>query len=278
MIASRSRSGLKVMGMKNKKKAVEWEGRLIPKSVIIDTFFKTEKKSIKDAENVIADTESQLSDQIESADEESSLASVAENGKVKAKDIEAKIFELTQHVETEETRELVKLLGLLPTMRKKDFQPYVVRHPLCKSVINEKVNVKKSAIVDRLTVIRTIESVPESLKEDVNQLREALELCSKISEYNKIDKELYQALDKKCRAKYGTLTDDEIVDLLVNKKWFGSIFAGICDLNADISHRLTNRIIELAARYENTLPELNSETAEYDTKVKSLLGKMGFQW
>ena len=264
--------------MKNKKKAVEWEGRLIPKSVIIDTFFKTEKKSIKDAENVIADTESQLSDQIESADEESSLASVAENGKVKAKDIEAKIFELTQHVETEETRELVKLLGLLPTMRKKDFQPYVVRHPLCKSVINEKVNVKKSAIVDRLTVIRTIESVPESLKEDVNQLREALELCSKISEYNKIDKELYQALDKKCRAKYGTLTDDEIVDLLVNKKWFGSIFAGICDLNADISHRLTNRIIELAARYENTLPELNSETAEYDTKVKSLLGKMGFQW
>ena len=278
MIASRSRSGLKVMGMKNKKKAVEWEGRLIPKSVIIDTFFKTEKKSIKDAENVIADTESQLSDQIESADEESSLASVAENGKVKAKEIEAKIFELTQHVETEETRELVKLLGLLPTMRKKDFQPYVVRHPLCKSVINEKVNVKKSAIVDRLTVIRTIESVPESLKEDVNQLREALELCSKISEYNKIDKELYQALDKKCRAKYGTLTDDEIVDLLVNKKWFGSIFAGICDLNADISHRLTNRIIELAARYENTLPELNSETAEYDTKVKSLLGKMGFQW
>ena len=278
MIASRSRSGLKVMGMKNNKKAVEWEGRLIPKSVIIDTFFKTEKKSIKDAENVIADTESQLSDQIESADEESSLASVAENGKVKAKDIEAKIFELTQHVETEETRELVKLLGLLPTMRKKDFQPYVVRHPLCKSVINEKVNVKKSAIVDRLTVIRTIESVPESLKEDVNQLREALELCSKISEYNKIDKELYQALDKKCRAKYGTLTDDEIVDLLVNKKWFGSIFAGICDLNADISHRLTNRIIELAARYENTLPELNSETAEYDTKVKSLLGKMGFQW
>ena len=38
-----------------------------------------------------------MSDLIESADEESALADVAENGKVKAKDIEAQIVELTSH-------------------------------------------------------------------------------------------------------------------------------------------------------------------------------------
>lgn len=202
---------------------------------------------------------------------------MAENGKVKAKDIEVKIAELTQHVETKETIELINLLELLP-MQKKRLQAYLVGHPLCKSVVNEKGNATKTAIVDRLTVIRTVESVPESLQKDVNQLKEALELCGKVSEYDKIVKELYQALDEKCRARYETLTDDEILDLLVNRKWFDNIFSGISDLYAAISHHLTNRIIELAERYESTLPELEKDTTEYEAKVKSHLERMGFKW
>ena len=57
-----------------------------------------------------------------------------------------------------------------------------------------------------------------------------------------------------------------------------SIFVGIADLYAAISHRLTNRIIELAERYESTLPELAADTAEYEVKVKSHLERMGFKW
>ena len=55
----------------------------------------------------------------------------------------------------------------------------------------------------------------------------------------------------------------------MNKKWFDSIFSGIADLYAAISHRLTNRIVELAERYENTLPELDKDTTEYEAKVKA---------
>ena len=94
------------------------------------------------------------------------------------------------------------------------------------------------------------------MQEDVNQLKTALELCGKIFDYNKVVKELNKALKEKCRAKYESLTDEEVLDLLVNKKWFDSVFRGIADLYAAISHRLTNRIVELAERYENTLPEL----------------------
>ena len=54
---------------------------MIPKAIVIDTFFREEKNAIEEAENVVAETESQLSDLIESADEESALADVAENGK-----------------------------------------------------------------------------------------------------------------------------------------------------------------------------------------------------
>lgn len=144
--------------------------------------------------------------------------------------------------------------------------------------MTDKGTVNKSSIMLRLLVIRTEESVPESLQDDVNQLRQALDLCGKVSDYNKVVKDLNKALDEKCRARYDSLTDEEILELLVNKKWFDSIFAGITDLYAAISHHLTNRIIELAERYENTLPQLESDTTEYEAKVKSHLERMGFKW
>lgn len=262
---------------KGEMKVTGWEGRLIPKSVVIDAFFREEKNAIEEAENVVAETESLLSDLIESADEESALADVAGNGKVKAKDLEAKIEELTQHVETEETLELELLLDQLP-MQKKRLQAYLVGHPLCESAVTEKGTVTKSSIMMRLFIIRTVESVPESLQDDVNQLRQALDLCGKVSDYNKVVKDLNKALDEKCRARYDSLTDEEILDLLVNKKWFDSIFSGIADLYAAISHCLTNRIVELAGRYENTLPQLDKVTIEYEAKVKSHLERMGFKW
>lgn len=262
---------------KGEMKVTGWEGRLIPKAIVIDAFFREEKNAIEEAENVVAETESLLSDLIESADEESALADVAENGKVKAKDVEAKIEELTQHVETEETIELEILMNQLP-MQKKRLQAYLVGHPLCKSALTDKGTVNKSSIMLRLLVIRTEESIPESLQDDVNQLKATLELCGKVSDYNKVVKELNKALDEKCRARYEKFTDNEILDLLVNKKWFDSIFAGIADLYAAISHHLTNRIIELAERYESTLPQLESDTTEYEAKVKSHLERMGFKW
>lgn len=264
---------------KGEMKVTGWEGRLIPKSIVIDAFFREEKNAIEEAEIIVAETEAQLSDLIESADEESALADVAENGKVKAKDIEVKIVELTSTIETEETIELeVIRMDLQLVNTKKRLEAYLVGHPLCKSAVNENGKITKSSIDYRLRIIRTEECVPESLQDDVNQLKGALDLCGKVSDYNKIVKDLNKALDEKCRARYEKFTDNEILDLLVNKKWFDGIFSGISDLYAEISHRLTSRIIELAERYEDTLPELDKVTIEYETKVKSHLERMGFKW
>ena len=163
-------------------------------------------------------------------------------------------------------------------MQKKRLQAYLVGHPLCESAVTEKGTVTKSSIMLRLFIIRTVENVPESLQDDVNQLRQALDLCGKVSGYNKVVKDLSKALDEKCRSRYEMLTDEEIIDLLVNRKWFDSIFTGIADLYAAISHRLTSRIVELSDRYEDTLPDLENDTADYEAKVKSHLERMGFKW
>ncbi len=262
---------------KGEMKEVGWEGRLIPKDIVIDAFFRNKKNAIEDVENIIAETESKLSELIENADAESALSDVADGGKVKAKDLQAKIEELTQHVVTEETIELQNLYDMLPTTKKRLFA-YVEKFPLCKKVLNEKGNVTKKAIMDRLIIIRTVESVPESLKDDVDQLKAALELMDKISEYNKTVKGMQDALDKECRAKYADLTDEEILDLLINKKWFNSIYDGISDLYAAISHKLTGRIVELSNRYGHTLLELEKNVDELEKSVKSHLERMGFSW
>lgn len=122
---------------------------------------------------------------------------------------------------------------------------------------------------------------PFSLKnwsDGLKELKAAFELAKKSEESTKLIKEMDKELDEKARERYATLTDDEIIDLLVNKKWYYTIGTGINDLYAAISHQLADRIIELSKRYENTLPDLMKQTADYEAKVKSHLERMGFKW
>lgn len=83
-------------------------------------------------------------------------------------------------------------------------------------------------------------------------------------------------LEKKLLTKYKALTDAEILDLLIDKKWMATVKAGLDSLYRDISHRLTARIVELAERYAQTLPEIEHDVAEYESRVKAHLKRMGF--
>ena len=94
----------------------------------------------------------------------------------------------------------------------------------------------------------------------------------------KIVKELNATLDAAVKAKYAELSDEEIKELLVNRKWYYSIFDGIKALYVSTSHNLANRIVELAERYEHTLPELEQSVTEYEAKVRAHLERMGFSW
>ena len=80
------------------------------------------------------------------------------------------------------------------------------------------------------------------------------------------------------KEKYQVLTVEEIKELLINQKWYYSIFEGIKALYVTTSHNIANRIVELVERYENTLPCLETETAIYESKVKEHLARMGFTW
>ena len=78
--------------------------------------------------------------------------------------------------------------------------------------------------------------------------------------------------------KYPTLSIDEIKTIVVDKKWMHSIEQRIRTELDNISHRLTQRIKELAERYENPLPQLSNEVNNLTTKVENHLKEMGLVW
>lgn len=85
-------------------------------------------------------------------------------------------------------------------------------------------------------------------------------------------------LEKKIIAQYPKLSIDEIKTLVVEKKWMANMEQRIRTEMDNISHRLTQRIKELAERYETPMPTLTKEVETLTAKVKQHLQKMGFVW
>lgn len=259
-------------------KVKSWDGKLIPKSIIIDTYFAEEAKAIEAAEVIVADTQAQIDELLEGAEDGSAIAELMDDkGKIAAKALKASIDEIRSKIHSEEIDALLALLNLLP-MKKKDMDSYLAKHPICVSAKNDKGNVNASSVKARISILRETTPVPEMYAEDYEQLMSLYTLMAKNDEQSKLVKALKVQLEEKVKEKYTVLTVEEIKELLVNKKWYYSIFDGIDALYVAISHSITNRIVELAERYEDTLPALSTVVDDYEARVKSHLERMGFVW
>lgn len=258
-------------------KVAGWEGKLIPKSIIISELFPEEKKAMDDLTEIVAETDSRLMTLVEDSSEDSTLSEIAEGGKVKSKDIQEKIDEIMSNVHTPLINGLIKLQNMLP-MKKKEYVDYISNNIILEVAYTEKGTVTKASVAYALAVARSEAPLPDAYADDYKELKDAYELAKKSEESTKLIKDMNKALDEKARDRCASLTDEEILDLLINKKWYYTIGNGICDLYAAISHQLADRIIELSKRYEDTLPNLMKKATNYENKVKSHLERMGFKW
>src|SRR4030042_237421 len=66
--------------------------------------------------------------------------------------------------------------------------------------------------------------------------------------------------------------------LVVDDKWLAALDATIHGEMDRVSQALTQRVKELAERYETPLPQMGSRAAELEAKVNRHLEKMGFSW
>jgi type I restriction enzyme M protein len=169
---------------KGEERITGWEGKLIPRKIIVDAFFSDEQKAIDEIGAIISMADSELEEMIEAFEED---ADETERHKIKAKE-------------------------------------------------------------------------------------------KQIAEYNKTLRALIAVLEQNTKDQYAKLTDKEIINLLVEQKWYHTIYEGIDALYSAISHNIADRVTELTERYEEPLPDITEKVLEYEAKVKSHLERMGFVW
>ena len=117
----------------------------------------------------------------------------------------------------------------------------------------------------------------EEAKDEAAALNAWLKLCTQEADLKKAVKELDAELDALAYAKYPKLSEADIKMLVVEDKWLAAIAADIHSEMDRISQALTQRVKELAERYETPLPTLTGKVAELSAKVAAHLKKMGFQ-
>ena len=255
-----------------KLKVVGWEGKLIPKKLIISALFSEEKRAMDDLMEFVAETDSRLMSLIEESAENSAFSEVIEGGKIRKK-----MNEIMSHVHTPLIDGLVKLQNMLP-MKKKEYVEYINNNIILEVAYTDKRTVTKTSVAYALGIARSEAPVPDVYADDYKELKAAFKLAKKSEESTKLIKEMDKELDEKARKRYLTLTDDEIIELLINKKWYDTIGVGINELYATISYQLSDRIIELSKRYNNPLPNIMKQTADCEIEVKKYLERMGFTW
>lgn len=76
--------------------------------------------------------------------------------------------------------------------------------------------------------------------------------------------------------RYAQLTETEIKELVIEKKWFATLTFRLDSEMQRISQTLTTSISDLAERYGQTLPAIDEEITGLEQKVKQHLAVMGF--
>lgn len=138
---------------------------------------------------------------------------------------------------------------------------------------NDKDKITKAVAQKRLKEIKG----DSDYAEEQEILEKYIRLSEEESALGKKTKDAEAELDKKLLAKYRILSSDDIKGLVIEDKWMTTIEKEIKTEVERVSQRLSQRINELAERYERTLSDISNTVYEYEKKVHEHLSKMGFK-
>jgi len=154
-----------------------------------------------------------------------------------------------------------------------------------KAEIEEEHNVEDGIFADLDKINKgTVTAKLKELKHESDSeeekyiLQQYLDLLAQEATLKKSIKEADSDLDEKLLSFYPTLSEEQIKQLVVADKWMVTIEKDIHSEMDRISQSLTQRIRELAERYEIALLILNKEVNDLEQAVNQHLEKMGFVW
>ena len=85
-------------------------------------------------------------------------------------------------------------------------------------------------------------------------------------------------LAEKLLAKYKSLDEKAIKEILVNSKWISAVSEVLNQELERVIITLSKRLSELSARYLIPLPEIQKDREDLSKKVHEHLVKMGVRW
>ncbi len=216
----------------------EWEGLLIPKALVIQKYFQSEQQTIDDLQLKRDELSQQLSDLEEEHGGEEGLFSEVKNDKDKVN--KAMVQKRIKHLE--------------------------------KSVNKKQLSLAAEQVYDYAS------KEEYSDADEFMMLSRWINLTDKISEQDKLIKEAEAKLDEALLKKFGLLSEKEIKDLIVGDKWLHTLNDAVHSEMNRISQKLTQRIIILIERYQETLLTQIQKIQVLEKKVENNLTKMGFTW
>jgi type I restriction enzyme M protein len=125
--------------------------------------------------------------------------------------------------------------------------------------------------------LKEIKGDKETLDE-ADALGDWLKLNEQEADIKKRLKDAENTLDARAYVHYLELSKSEIQTLVVDDKWLAALDFTIRSEMDRISQALTQRVKELAERYEVPLPQLVTRVAELEATVDSHLERMGYSW
>ncbi|WP_410509144.1 type I restriction-modification system subunit M [Methanosarcina hadiensis] len=142
-----------------------------------------------------------------------------------------------------------------------------------EGAFSELDKVNKANVTARLKDIKS----DREAKEEAAVLNDWLKLANKEADLKKRLKEAESLLDSKAYYYYPKLTEDDVKTLVVEDKWLSSLDTAIHGEMDRISQSLTQRVKELAERYEIPMPQMTDRVTELEAKVNRHLERMGFK-
>ena len=134
--------------------------------------------------------------------------------------------------------------------------------------------------VNRATVTARLREIKgdKDAKDEAAALSDWLKLNTDEANLKKRLKEAETVLDAHAYARYPKLTESEIKTLVVDDKWLAALDGAIHGEMDRLSQQLTQRVKELAERYETPMPQMAGRVAEWEDRMNGHLERMGFSW
>lgn len=291
------------------------EGRLIPPSLLIQEYFASEQKNIDLLQNELAATIAEKEQLLEEyGAEEGALQDISnvKEGEQAQEDfiiqawrkyfqdsfqefatVDAKLQKATNFLLENKTAPYIenfknpkgkitqgaiknRLKEKLPAREKKLLEDYL--QALEETSTNKSKRTK--LLQNKLEEIKIFmkQNPQEDYFADLAIIMKFLQLFKQESNQKAKIKNALANLEPKIIELYPKLSIDEIKTLVVNKKWLHTIENAIKTEIDHTSQRLTNRIKELAQRYQTPLPEIDQAVKDFEEKVNAHLKQMGIVW